>query len=117
MKIPLRILIGEYDTGTLPRNWEEQASQWEMTDANWEDTIISTSFNEGDFVLDMFKDESVTIKQSVKDLADPKKLFTDYSQQFSVPATKKIMVYYDTITTLILLTGLIRDHYCHVNCF
>ena len=89
MKIPLRILIGEYDTGTLPRNWEEQASQWEMTDANWEDTIISTSFNEGDFVLDMFKDESVTIKQSVKDLADPKKLFTDYSQQFSVPATKK----------------------------
>ena len=40
-------------------------------------------------ILDMFADESVSIKSVVKDMNDPKKLFTDYSRGFTVPASKK----------------------------
>ena len=40
-------------------------------------------------VLDMFADESVSIKSVVKDMNDPKKLFTDYSRGFTVPASKQ----------------------------
>lgn len=39
--------------------------------------------------LDMYGDEGVSIKQVVKDMKDPKKLFTDYSRAFTVPASKK----------------------------
>lgn len=89
MKIPLRILVGELETGTLPQNWEDMAQQWETVTTEWEDVLIGSTIDENDGVLDMFKDESVTIKQSVKDMKDPKKLFTDFSRMFSVPATKK----------------------------
>ena len=40
-------------------------------------------------VLDMFKDEGISIKTMVKDMSDPKKLFTDFSRTFTVPASKK----------------------------
>ncbi len=39
-------------------------------------------------ILDMFKDEGISIRSVVKDMSDPKKLFTDYSRSFTVPATK-----------------------------
>ena len=42
-----------------------------------------------DEVLDMFKDEGISIKTMVKDMSDPKKLFTDFSRTFTVPASKK----------------------------
>ena len=38
--------------------------------------------------LDLFKDESVSITDSIKNLKDPSKIFTAFSQQFSVPASK-----------------------------
>ena len=42
-----------------------------------------------DFVkLDLFKDESITITDSLLNLRDIKKVFTAYSQQFTVPASK-----------------------------
>jgi len=40
-------------------------------------------------VLDMFADESISIKSVVKDIKDPKKLFTDFSRSFTLPASKK----------------------------
>ena len=39
--------------------------------------------------IELFKDESVTITQSLQDVKDIAKVFSDYSQTFSVPASKK----------------------------
>lgn len=89
MRIPLRILVNEVDLSALAADWEDMANRWEVQDTNWEDAVIESTLVENDGVLDMFKDESITIKQSVKDMKDPKKLFTDFSRAFSVPATKK----------------------------
>ena len=42
-----------------------------------------------DFIrLDLFKDESVTITDSIKNTKDISKVFTAFSQQFNVPASK-----------------------------
>ena len=38
--------------------------------------------------VDMFKDESVVITQSIKNVQDLDKVFTDFSRTFSLPATK-----------------------------
>ena len=38
--------------------------------------------------VDMFKDESVVITDTIKDVKDISKVFTEYSQTFEVPATK-----------------------------
>ena len=40
-------------------------------------------------VLDMFSDEGISIKSVVKDMNDPKKLFTDFSRSFTLPASKR----------------------------
>ena len=40
-------------------------------------------------VLDMFSDEGISIKSVVKDMNDPKKLFTDFSRSFTLPASKQ----------------------------
>tara|TARA_R110002050_G_scaffold146983_3_gene272584 strand:- start:427 stop:2697 length:2271 start_codon:yes stop_codon:yes gene_type:complete len=61
MKLPISILIGNAPEPTDSENW----------------------------VLDTFGDESISIKSMVKDLSDPKKLFTSKSRSFTVPASKK----------------------------
>jgi hypothetical protein len=38
--------------------------------------------------VDMFKDESVSITQSIQNAKDPAKIFTDFSKSFTVPASK-----------------------------
>ena len=38
--------------------------------------------------VDMFKDESVVITDTIKDVKDVSKIFTEYSQTFQVPASK-----------------------------
>ena len=38
--------------------------------------------------VDLFKDESVTLTQSIQDVRDIEKVFTDFSKTFSVPASK-----------------------------
>ena len=40
-------------------------------------------------VLDLFNDEKISVKSSVQDIADIGKVFTDFSQGFTVPATDK----------------------------
>jgi hypothetical protein len=48
--------------------------------------------------LDLFKDESVTITDSIKNVKDVSKIFTPFSQQFNVPASKhnaKIFRHYE----------------------
>ena len=39
--------------------------------------------------LDLFKDESVSISDSIQDVRDISKIFTTFSQQFNLPASKK----------------------------
>lgn len=39
--------------------------------------------------LDLFKDEGITVKESVKNFDDIKKVFTSVSRSFTVPASKK----------------------------
>lgn len=40
------------------------------------------------FDIDLFKSENVILNALTKDLKDPSKVFSDYSQQFTVPASK-----------------------------
>ena len=42
----------------------------------------------GNSKLDLFDDENVTLKRSVKNYREIDKLFSDYSQTFSIPASK-----------------------------
>lgn len=39
--------------------------------------------------VELYKDESVTLTQSIQDIKDIEKVFTDYSKTFNVPASKK----------------------------
>ena len=57
-------------------------------------------------ILDMFKDESVTIKKMVKDLNDPKKLFTSLSRSFSIPASKKNNIIFKHYYNIDIINGL-----------
>ena len=38
--------------------------------------------------VDLFKDENISIKSTVKDISDISKVFTDFSKSFTVPASK-----------------------------
>ena len=52
--------------------------------------------------LDLFKDESVSITDSIQNVKDPSKIFAPFSQQFSVPASKnnnKVFKHYPCIPT------------------
>ena len=39
--------------------------------------------------VEMFKDESITITDSIKNVNDVSKVFTEFSKTFSLPASKK----------------------------
>ena len=39
--------------------------------------------------LDLFKDETVSLTQTIQNVKDIKKIFTEFTQTFSVPASKK----------------------------
>jgi hypothetical protein len=39
--------------------------------------------------IELFSDEKISVTSSVQDTADLSKVFTDYSQSFTVPATKQ----------------------------
>jgi len=89
MKLPIRILLGELPEPTQGETWGDIINNWESYALEWNEiSNLSVSPNESP-VLDMFGDESVTLKDVVKDVSDPKKLFTAYSRSFTVPASKK----------------------------
>ena len=39
--------------------------------------------------VDVFQDGSITIQSSIKDVKDPAKIFTDFSKNFTLPATDR----------------------------
>lgn len=66
-------------------------------DSNIQLTLASNIMQSGglyeiysDFVkMDMFKDESLSISDSIQDVRDISKIFTTFSQQFNLPASQK----------------------------
>ena len=89
MRVPIRILVGELPGLSQGETWGDVISNWESYALEWNaSSNLTVDPNEAP-VLDMFGDEGISIKSMVKDLSDPKKLFTDFSRSFTVPASKK----------------------------
>jgi len=89
MKIPIRILIGDIPGPAVTETWGDIIDSWESYALVWNAASnLGVDPNQAP-VLDMFGDEGISIKSVVKDLSDPKKLFTDFSRSFTVPASKK----------------------------
>ena len=89
MKIPIRILIGNIPEVTSTETWGDVIDNWEAYAVEWNASSgLNVDVAQAP-VLDMFGDESVSIKSMVKDLGDPKKLFTEFSRSFTLPASKK----------------------------
>ena len=89
MQIPLKILVSSAPEPSESLGWEDAFDNWEAFTQTW-DTFSGNGFIIDEApLLDMFKDETLNIKQVVKDLSDPKKLFTEVSRSFTVPASKK----------------------------
>lgn len=89
MKVPIRILVSEITLPETAETWGDIIDNWEAYAREWNSSNQLNVFQSEAPILDMFGDESVSIKQVVKDMKDPKKLFTDYSRSFTVPASKK----------------------------
>ena len=54
--------------------------------------------------VDLFKDETVSITQSIQNVRDIKKIFTEFTQTFTIPASKennKIFQHYQNMKSLI----------------
>jgi hypothetical protein len=53
-------------------------------------TIINDEQVEGDFQqVDLFEDEAISVTSKIQDIRDISKVFTDFSQSFTLPASKK----------------------------
>ena len=59
--------------------------------------------------VDLFKDESVSLTQTIKNVKDLKKVFTEFTQTFSVPASSVNNKYFNTIITSILVVVLMLE--------
>ena len=53
--------------------------------------------------VDLFKDESVSITQSIQNVKDIAKIFTEFSKTFTLPASKQTIKFLNIIIILILL--------------
>lgn len=88
MQIPIRILVTDV---VLPDGvtWGEVITNWEAYQQEWqEESILPVGLDEAP-LLDMYEDATLSIKEVVKDLKDPAKLFTDFSRSFTLPASRK----------------------------
>lgn len=88
MKIPVKILLTDL---TLPTGitWGDVIENWEAYMLEWQNAGILANVEPELPMLDMFSDEGVTLKEMLKDVQDPKLLFTEYSRSFTIPASKK----------------------------
>ena len=65
---------------------------WNLTTTNWENTF--RKWNEINLItdidyqrLDLFEDEQISLTQTIQDIRDIEKVFTDFSKSFSLPAS------------------------------
>ena len=89
MKIPIKILLSDILDPTGSLTWGDVIDNWQTYSQEWQSSNGLGVVQDEAPILDMFGDESVTIKQMVKNLNDPKKLFTSLSRSFNLPASKK----------------------------
>ena len=52
--------------------------------------------------IDLFKDESITITDTIKNVKDVSKVFTEFSRTFNLPASKQITEFLNIIITTTL---------------
>jgi hypothetical protein len=67
---------------------------WNLTTTNWENAF--RKWNEINLItdidyqrLDLFEDEQISLTQTIQDIRDIEKVFTDFSKSFSLPASSK----------------------------
>ena len=65
---------------------------WNLTETNWGETF--RKWNEINLItdinfqrLDLFEDETISLKQTIQDIRDIEKVFTDFSKTFNLPAS------------------------------
>ena len=68
-----------------PDLWNLQETQWENTFRKWDEINLITDINYQN--LDLFEDEQITLTQTIQDIRDIEKVFTDFSKTFNLPAS------------------------------
>mgnify|MGYP003124105531 CR=1 FL=1 len=68
-----------------PDIWNLTETLWENTFRKWNEINLITDINFQH--LDLFDDEQITLTQTIQDIRDIKKIFTDFSKTFNLPAS------------------------------
>ena len=59
--------------------------------------------------VDLFKDETVSLTQTIQNVKDIAKVFTELHRRLPYQHLKRIIRYFSTIITLILILGLMQE--------
>jgi len=70
-----------------PDLWNTTAINWENAFRKWNEINLITDIDYQR--LDLFDDEQVSLTQTIQDVRDIEKIFTDFSRSFSLPASAK----------------------------
>ena len=68
-----------------PDIWNLTETLWENTFRKWNEINLITDINFQH--LDLFEDEQITLTQTIQDIRDIEKIFTDFTKTFNLPAT------------------------------
>ena len=68
-----------------PDLWNLTETLWENTFRKWDEINLITDINFQH--LDLFEDEQITLTQTIQDIRDIEKVFTDFSRTFNLPAS------------------------------
>ena len=68
-----------------PDIWNLTETLWENTFRKWNEINLITDINYQH--LDLFEDEQITLTQTIQDIRDIEKVFTDFSKTFNLPAS------------------------------
>jgi len=68
-----------------PDIWNLTETLWENTFRKWNEINLITDINYQH--LDLFEDEQITLTQTIQDIRDIEKVFTDFSRTFNLPAS------------------------------
>ena len=68
-----------------PDIWNLTETLWENTFRKWNEINLITDINFQH--LDLFEDEQITLTQTIQDIRDIEKVFTDFSKTFNLPAS------------------------------
>ena len=68
-----------------PDIWNLTETLWENTFRKWNEINLITDINFQH--LDLFEDEQITLTQTIQDIRDIEKIFTDFTRTFNLPAT------------------------------